>query len=71
MDDMHKYFLNLEKNGYITEKGSPLKCIYCDSKDLIDINVMKANYGMEEYEVQCNSCKKITGRWAYGNWTLL
>lgn len=70
MEDMWKYFLELERAGYITENGTPLKCIYCDSKELVDVNIMKSNYGIEEYEVKCNSCKKITGRWGYGNWTL-
>ena len=71
MEDLKIYFNQLEKEGYIGVDGKPLKCLYCDSKDLIDINIMKANYGIEEYEVQCNNCKNITGRWAYGYWTLL
>lgn len=67
---MQKYIIKLEDEGYVDIKGKPLKCMYCDDKDLIDINVMKSNYGIEEYEVQCNSCKKITGRWGYGYWRI-
>ena len=70
MDDMKKYIKKLEAGGYIDIKGKPLKCLYCDSIELINTNVMKSNYGIEEYEVQCSSCKKITGRWGYGNWTI-
>lgn len=48
-----------------------LKCLFCNSEKLVDINVMRSDYGIEEYEVQCCACQKITGRWVYGNWTLL
>lgn len=71
MDDMQKYIRKLEKEGYITENGNPLKCLYCNSTALTDVNIMRCDYGVEEYEVQCNSCKKITGRWGYGNWTII
>ena len=71
MDGMQEYIRQLERDGYINERGKPLKCLYCNSITLIDVNVMKSNYGIEEYEVQCNCCKKITGRWGYGNWTII
>lgn len=70
MDETRKYIKQLEKEKYITEDGTPLKCLYCDSKDLENINIMRSNYGIEEYDVQCKSCKKIVGRWGYGNWAL-
>lgn len=71
MKDLHKYYRKLEENGYITHQGKPLKCLYCDSRKLVDVNIIVANYGVEEYDVKCNDCGEITGRWGYGNWTLL
>ena len=71
MEDIHKYYNELEKDGYITSDGKPLKCLFCDSVKLVDTRVMQSNYGIEEYEVECCNCKKTTGRWAYGYWALL
>lgn len=71
VDSIQEYVRKLEKEGYIGMRGNPLMCMYCNSPDLVDVNMIKTDYGIKEYEVQCNYCKKITGRWAYGNWAIL
>lgn len=71
MEDLHKYYKKLEEDGYITHQGNPLKCIYCDNRELVDTNIITANYGVEEYDVKCDNCGKITGRWVYGYWALM
>lgn len=68
---LNKEYIRLEKQGYITEDGEPLKCLYCDSKKLVDVNMIVGNDGVEKYEVKCNNCGEITGRWIYGLWAIV
>lgn len=70
MEDLRIYIEGLEFNGYIKKDGTPIKCIFCDSKDLKRTNESYGPVGLEECEVICQSCNKITGRWAYGNWCI-
>lgn len=68
MNEMREYYDKLELDGYINYKGVPLKCLFCGSENLLDVNMIGDGYRIEEYEVMCGSCGDITGRWAYGNW---
>lgn len=72
MDELRKYLKNLEDDGFIDENGKPLKCIHCVSgrEYLEDINESYGPVGLEEFEVRCNICNKVTGHWAYGNWQI-
>jgi len=65
-----EYIDHLEKEGYINEKGQPLKCLHCDSKNLEDYGHIYENLGCVEYQVRCKDCKKHVNTWSYGNWEL-
>lgn len=67
---MHEYMQQQVNDGYINEKGAPLKCQFCESTRLSDHNRSVSDYGVLEYEVFCDSCDKKVGHWAYGNWTV-
>ena len=60
------------KEGYILKDGTPLKCLKCDSKDITNTNYDLLDSQLVcEYEVKCNACNSIVGRWAYGRWSLV
>lgn len=62
------YMKRLEREGYISERdGAPLKCLWCDSKDLEEIRLYE-EYMHVETRVICNDCGKHTGLWSYGTW---
>lgn len=65
--DLHEFIKQQQKDGYIDEKGKPLKC-ECGCTDFTDINEHFCQFGREEYQVQCNNCKEIVGHWAFGYW---
>ena len=68
--DMSKYINHLVNKGFVTEDGTPLKCVHCESDNLQQVNECYGQYGIEEYQIQCKNCNNITGHWAYGNWQI-
>lgn len=68
MDEFREYMEQLEKDGYITDKGTPLKCLQCDHTDFTMVDDYYCPYGLEEYSLKCDNCGSIVGHWAYGYW---
>lgn len=58
----------LIKWGYIANNLCPLKCTYCESKNLGDRNqdYMDGHILIEE-ECYCEDCGKAAGFWVYGH----
>lgn len=69
IETFEQYVRKLVTDGYINEKGAPLKCLFCDSKELED-NYTYENHSAVENTVICKICKKPTGQWSYGSWEL-
>lgn len=63
-----EYLNKLFEDGYIAKNGEPLKCEFCDSKELEDFNENYSDYGIVEYSVKCEECGKVLAHWAYGDW---
>jgi len=63
-----EYLNKLFEDGYIAKDGEPLKCEFCNSKELEDFNESYNDYGLMEYGVKCKDCGKVLAYWAYGNW---
>lgn len=64
-----EYMKQQVEEGYISENGTPLKCL-CGCINFKQMNVYLSEHGIEEYSLQCTNseCLKIVGHWAYGNW---
>lgn len=72
MNEEMSYYDYLKKqvnDGFISENGTPLKC-FCGCNSFKRIKEYYGAFGIEEYSLQCEKCKKIVGHWAYGNWQL-
>lgn len=70
-ESFEDYIKRLEHEGYISERdGYPLKCLWCESKDLEHINYYEEFAFVVEIKVVCNDCNKETGNWSYGSWYL-
>jgi len=60
---------NLIEEGFIDEKGKPLKCQNCEGEDLEEYgHCYEDNHFLVEYQVSCKKCYHNTGLWAYGHW---
>ncbi len=70
MSSMDIRISELIEHGYIKRNGTPLKCVHCDSSNLITGEEYWGETGIEEYETICNDCKKLVGLWSYGRWCL-
>lgn len=68
INTFEEYIVELIKNGYISENGHPLKCMWCDSPNLRSDNFSHFNHTVCEYDIVCNDCDEIVGHWAYGSW---
>lgn len=68
IEDYGAYLHRMETEGYIGDKGQPLKCLYCDSKELDERNTYYENHYIVEYQVYCKKCDKTVGQWSYGRW---
>jgi len=68
-DDFAETMKKAVQDGYITEKGYPLKCYNCDSKDL-KFTQNYEDYIMEEESVKCNNCNSDVGLWSMIVWTM-
>jgi hypothetical protein len=66
-ETMEQYITQMIEDGYITEKGEPLKCVHCGSKDLESHHFYENHY-VAEIDVICKICDKNTGHWSYGSW---
>lgn len=58
------------KEGYINEELAPLKCQFCDSADLEEVEHIGEEGRIDEFKVKCCSCSKIVGSWSYGQWNM-
>lgn len=67
---VHEYEQRLlELLGYYDEEdGCPLKCIHCDSEELILCNFYFMDFLLCEHDIKCGNCGKIVGHWAYGSY---
>lgn len=64
-----EYLEELIKEGYIAEDGHPLKCHECEGTEMETRDEWHGDYGrIDEYTLQCKTCKAQTGHWAYGGW---
>lgn len=71
MKTFEDYIKEKIKNGFISERdGEPLKCPWCESKELENKNYDYGGMGVEEYEKWCKPCNKRISGWAYGSWEL-
>lgn len=65
------YYKKQLQDGYISKNGAPLKCIKCESINLIDkVTDTLDGHTVLEYYVYCKDCGTKTGSWAYGNWQI-
>lgn len=68
------YVQKMIKNGYWSEKDlEPIKCEYCDSKNLEDTNFLVEELGthcVTEFKRVCKDCEKEVGYWSYGQWMI-
>jgi hypothetical protein len=69
-ESYESYLESLVKDGFIAEKGHPLKCRFCDSKSFKEHDEYYDEHG-KEYQVSCNDCGEKLSIWAYGCWNLL
>lgn len=60
--------INLIAEGYIDEKGQPLKCQHCEGEDLEEYGHQTMVDELVEYQVNCKKCNRNTGYWSYGHW---
>lgn len=67
---MEDYLKNMIQMGYIHSNGAPIKCIQCDSENLVDKIIEKSEHGIMEFAVNCKDCNQENGRWSYGNWLI-
>jgi len=67
METIGDYINRMIEEGYIGEKGQPLKCFKCGGEDFEETNHCMGNYSIDEYDMVC-SCGTIVGHWAYGYW---
>lgn len=67
---MNEYIRGLMDDGYIGDKGQPMKCINCGSKNLEVFDEYYEEYYKVEYSVRCKEYKHMTGTWSYGNWDI-
>ena len=65
----YDYVSVLEKEGYVDENGTPLKCLDCENTDFEIVDIYSGSQGLEEYSLKCKNCGNIVGHWAYGNFT--
>lgn len=56
-------------DGYITNKGVPIKCQYCDSTALREDSYHEEHVVVEKL-VTCIDCSAEVGLWSYGTWTI-
>lgn len=63
------YMDQLIKDGYISEDGTPLKCS-CGCTDFEQTGEYYEEHSLVEYSLNCKSCGKRVGYWAYGNWDI-
>ncbi|MBY6948405.1 hypothetical protein [Clostridium botulinum] len=68
-DEFQKYINELIEQGYISWDGTPLKCS-CGCTDLEQTGEYYDEHSLVEYAVNCKSCGKQVGYWAYGSWDL-
>jgi hypothetical protein len=67
-------YLNLINYGYITENGTPVKCILCNEKRFQNRNFIYAKENIRvvtHFECYCVSCNKPMAKWSNGAWTIL
>lgn len=69
MTDMEKYIREQIDCGYIAENGTPLKCQFCDSKELETFHNHEDHILVEKL-VYCKSCNERVGDWNYGSWSV-
>jgi len=56
-------------NGNISiEDHEPLKCSYCDSTKLEDIETLLEDKEVVKSYRTCKVCEKTLGHWSYGQW---
>lgn len=68
-DDYINEIKGLIKDGYLSEENlAPIKCTYCESKNLKNNNHSFDETILVEYERICKDCGKFAGRWTYGVW---
>mgnify|MGYP003550396415 CR=1 FL=1 len=70
-DIYEKYLEQLIKGGYLSPRNlAPLKCVHCDSKNLVDTDSCFEDTVMVEYTLKCKECGKVAGYWSYGTWEI-
>ena len=68
-EELEQYKNDLIKNGYKAEDGKPLKCRFCDCKELESRNeIVEGGIGTVEFDCFCSKCGKKVGSWSYGCW---
>lgn len=67
---IEQYLKELEEQGYIANDGKPLKCIYCDSSEIEEINHIYEENILIEHEIECLNCFKITGLNIRDSWQI-
>lgn len=67
-----EYIESKINDGYLSKHDlEPIKCEYCDSKNLEDTGFIVEELGTHvttEYKKVCKDCGKEVGYWAYGYW---
>lgn len=71
MSDLPDYIKDLIREGYINERGKPLKCHKDECNSLTQVDEVYDSEGrLIEYSLRCDYCWDIAGTWSYGNWDM-
>ncbi len=69
IEDHAEYYKRMVDEGFIDEKGCPLKCQRCGNKEFTTIHFFE-ECGVVEMEVFCTECTIQVGYWSYGSWQI-
>lgn len=71
VESLEDYFKREVEDGYLSENGAPIKC-KCGCSSFKQVDMFFGEGYLEEYALECmnQDCRKIVGRWSYGNWII-